>query len=172
MNATTLRRLLADRDGGALSEDVVALLDAHVKLSPPAQSAADEYSAVIRDVRSALDPGTQAALPVFPRNAVIAALKSGNSHSVIRFRSRGRLMGLAAAACVVFAFFAGRLSHLPRPPQGETQMQVAMEEPTPRMTSGIWSIDPNRRAPKAVSDSPSTHIKWNSPLEWSVTRRS
>lgn len=172
MDSATLRRLLADRDGGALSEDVIALLNAHVKVNPSVRSEVEAYSATVHAARDALEPRAPIALPAFPREAVSAALKTSSPRSVVPFRNRSRLTGLAAAACVVFAFLAGRLSHMTSPPEGETQLQVATNEPAPRNTSGIWSIDAKRRAPRPEADSSTPPIKWNSPLEWSVTRRS
>lgn len=172
MDMSTLRRLLADRDGGALSEDVIALLNAHAKLSPAVRTEIEAYSAVVRAARDSMKPNQTASLPAFPRSAVTAALKATSEPAVVGFRLRNRMMGLAAAACVVFAFFAGRMSNMSEPTQGVNQLQVAMEVPAPRAGTGIWSLDANRRASRGETVSSASHIKWNSPLELSVTRRS
>lgn len=172
MDAATLRRLLSDRDGGALSEDVIALLDAHVKLSPAAGSEIETYSATVQNARDAMEPRVPIDLPAFPRDAVATALDTSSPRSVIPFRHRSRVTGLAAAACVVFAFLAGRLSHMTTPPEGDARIQVVLNEPAPRTTSGIWSIDAKRRMPQPEADASTPPIKWNSPLEWSRSRRS
>lgn len=172
MDAATLRRLMADRDGGILSDDVIALLDAHVRLDPAARLEAAEYASMAQVARDAMKSDAPIGLPVFPRDVMSAALKASVPRSAVALPYRGRMMGLAAAACVVFAFFAGRLSHLSKPPQGETQVQFAMAEPAPRATNGIWSLDARRRAARTDANQTGGAIKWNSPIEWSVTRRS
>lgn len=171
MDSEKLQRLLADRDGGLLSDEVIALLEAHAKVSPAVRSEIDAYAATMQGARDALEPSPPIALPAFPRDAVSAALRTSSPRSSIPFRNRSRIMGLAAAACVVFAFVAGRLSNIPGRPQGETQV-VASIEPVSRSTLGIWSIDARRRAPRPEADSSSRLIKWNSPLAWPVDRRS
>lgn len=172
MDMATLRRLLADRDSAALSEDVIALLDAHARVSPAVRSEMDAYLAVVRAARDAMNSSQPSSLPAFPRSALAAALKATPEPVMFSFRIRNRMMGLAAAACVVFAFFAGRISNMSDPTQGERQDQVAMDVPAPRASIGIWSLDANRRPSRSEIMSSESHIKWNSPLELSVTRRS
>lgn len=170
MDTATLRRLMADRDGGMLSDDVIALLDAHVMLCPATRAEMEEYGSITQKVRAAMNPSAPIGLPAFPREAVSAAVTSKNGRPGMVFSHRGRMVGLAAAACVVFAFFAGRLSHMTDLPRSELPVRIVMDEQAPRSSAGIWSIDERRRAQRLEVESSSSSIKWNSPLELSPRR--
>jgi len=162
---------MADRDGGMLSKDVIALLDAHVQLCSTARSEMEVQASIAQNAREAMEPAAPIALPAFPREAVAAALRLNCPRPGIAFSHRSRMVGLAAAACIVFAFFAGRLSHMTDAPRGESQVQIVLDEPASQASKGIWSLDARRRAARKEVESSNQAIKWNSPLEWS-TRRS
>jgi len=180
MDAATLRRLLADRDGGALSDDVMALLAAHLKQAPAAQSEADQYTTMMNDARTAMSNRAQDDLPAFPRAAVETGLRSllaqaavdTSPRRAVTLRRPGWLSGLAAAACLALAFLAGRQSQS-LPPLAMTSVgTVAIVEPASPPRSGMWSLDAARRSARADVASSAPSWKWSSPLEWRVTRPS
>jgi len=175
MDAATLRRLLIDRDGGALSEDVMALLDAHVEQNAAACSAADEHTATMADARTVLLPQSPVGVPAFPRQAIEAALRQAPAAShrpISAFKTRNRLTGLAAAACVVLAFLAGRQSQSPTPMAFGPVTTVALEQPARRTNGGMWSLNAARLPARSDTGPTEPSLKWTTPLEWSVTRKS
>lgn len=179
MDAATMRRLLTDRDAGALSEDVVALLEFHVASDASAAVAAREHARLMDDARAVLSVRDAGALPAFPKAAVAAGLANQRTpemrvsdHQCAGWVRRANwVRGLAAAACVMLAFLAGRQSIGPTPGVTPVLTQVVMEQPSQRANGGIWSLDASRRAAYAGATASEPALKWATPLEWSVARR-
>ncbi len=160
MNPEVIERLLIDRGMGELSEDVNALLQAHLDTHPADVDAAEEIDDTIvlawRAVQTA--PADRPAThPPF-----VHVVQSHRRRATLQSWTRR----LATAATIALAFWLGTYA---APPSRHPE-PVAMNhaQPSPRTGSngstGFWSTARLRQSITAHRPSPHPRIPWPGPL--------
>lgn len=187
MNAETMERLLMDRALGALSPDVAALLEAHLRQEPAAAARAAQYEQVTDatrrafsaasvtrgELRGGADPAAsspaRAAPPPFPARQIRRVLA--------RRRRWIRLAHAASlAACLALGVWLGwswteTPAAAPVAPDPAAlaaeqafQAQLAQTEPPPGR-AGFWSLERLYRPSRERRPAPSYYLEWDSPIE-------
>lgn len=157
MDREVLERLLMDRALGALTPDVVAVLDAYVAVDAAAAARAREFDAATLAARQVLGPA-MAEVPPFP--AVRLARIDRTRRQLVLVRNVAGLAAAIVLGVMVGAWGFRRAGPVAGPTAVKASPQTAEVE-----NGGFWSRDRWLAAAQAARPSGHAALIWESPVE-------